>query len=157
RKFIPIHIGTGLNTGNCVVGNMGSDMRFDYSVLGDDVNLASRLEGQSKTYGVNVVLGPGTREQAPEFAMIELDLIKVKGKTVPVHIYALMGSPEVAQSAAFQKLAEAHVQMIAAYRAQRWNEAKTLLARCRSMDFPLKTLYDLYEQRISSYVAEPPL
>ena len=156
RKFIPIHIGTGLNTGNCVVGNMGSDMRFDYSVLGDDVNLASRLEGQSKTYGVNVVLGPATREAAPEFAAIELDLIKVKGKTVPVHIYALMGPPETARSEAFLALAAAHAEMIAAYRAQKWERAKSLIARCREMGFPLKVLYDLYEHRIADYLAAPP-
>ncbi|UPT76138.1 MAG: adenylate/guanylate cyclase domain-containing protein [Elusimicrobiota bacterium] len=88
-----IEIGTGLNTGPCVVGNMGSTLRVDYTVLGDDVNLASRLEGQSKTYGAKVVIGPVTRERAPDFAAIELDLIKVKGKTKPVNIYSLLGSP----------------------------------------------------------------
>jgi adenylate cyclase len=156
RKFIPIHIGTGLNTGRCVVGNMGSDMRFDYSVLGDDVNLASRLEGQSKTYGVNVVIGPVTREQASEFASIELDLIKVKGKTVPVHIYALMGGPELAQAASFQELAKVHAEMLAAYRGRQWDRAKALIARCRELDFPLKTLYDLYESRIAAYLEKAP-
>ena len=156
RKFTPIHIGTGLNTGRCVVGNMGSDMRFDYSVLGDDVNLASRLEGQSKTYGVNVVVGPLTREQAPEFAALELDLIRVKGKTVPVHIYALMGGPDVAGTEKFRALAELNDRMLSAYRARRWSEASELLARCRQFDFPLQALYDLYEQRISSYSAAPP-
>jgi len=91
RAFHPIKIGIGLNTGDCVVGNMGSDRRFDYSVLGDAVNLASRLEGQSKTYGMNVVIGPETRAQAPEFAAIELDRLAVKGKKEAVTIHGLLG------------------------------------------------------------------
>jgi len=86
RQFHPIKVGIGINTGECVVGNMGSQKRFDYSVLGDAVNLASRLEGQSKNYGVNTVIGEETYKAAPEFAMIELDLIAVKGKAEAVRI-----------------------------------------------------------------------
>ena len=67
RVFIPINIGIGLNTGSCCVGNMGSNQRFDYSVLGDDVNLASRLEGQSKTYGVEIVIGDNTKAESPGY------------------------------------------------------------------------------------------
>ncbi|MCX8232125.1 MAG: adenylate/guanylate cyclase domain-containing protein, partial [Alphaproteobacteria bacterium] len=77
RTHYPINVGIGLNTGECCVGNMGSDKRFDYSVLGDAVNLAARLEGQSKNYGVGVVIGEETRKAAPEFASLELDLIAV--------------------------------------------------------------------------------
>ena len=156
RKYLPIHIGTGLNTGRCVVGNMGSDQRFDYSVLGDDVNLASRLEGQSKTYGVDVVIGPRTREQAPEFATLELDLIKVKGKTVPVRIFALMGGPELANNASFKIHKVLHERMLAAYRAQRWDDARGLLEECRKLPLPLEKLYDLYERRLDVYVSQPP-
>ena len=93
KRFIPINVGIGLNSGECCVGNMGSEQRFDYSVLGDDVNLASRLEGQSKTYGVDIVIGENTRRRAPDYAYIELDLIKVKGKQDAVRIFALMGEP----------------------------------------------------------------
>ncbi len=77
RPFHTIHIGVGINTGECVVGNMGSDERFAYTAMGDAVNLASRLEGQSKTYGVSIVIGEATREAAPSWAALELDLIAV--------------------------------------------------------------------------------
>ena len=156
RKYIPIHIGTGLNTGSCVVGNMGSDQRFDYSVLGDEVNLASRLEGQSKTYGVNIVIGPNTRAKAPEFAALELDLIKVKGKTVPVRIYALLGGPELAQDPSFKAHEEKHARMIEAYRAKRFDETRELLAECRKTDLPLSKLYDLYEHRLDAFAEQAP-
>src|SRR4029077_20342058 len=84
RPFIPLNVGVGLNTGTCVVGNMGSDMRFDYSVLGDSVNLASRLEGQSKEYGFPIIVGSKTALAVKEkFAILELDFIMVKGKKEP--------------------------------------------------------------------------
>ncbi|MDJ0896115.1 MAG: adenylate/guanylate cyclase domain-containing protein, partial [Alphaproteobacteria bacterium] len=84
RLHHPIAIGVGLNTGQCCVGNMGSSQRFDYSVLGDTVNLASRLEGQSKAYGVDIVIGEETRAQVPEMAALQLDYLRVKGKLEPV-------------------------------------------------------------------------
>ncbi|MBI5208395.1 MAG: adenylate/guanylate cyclase domain-containing protein [Elusimicrobia bacterium] len=156
RKFLPINIGTGLNTGDCVVGNLGSEQRFDYSVLGDDVNLASRLEGQSKTYGVKIVLGPATREKAAEFATLELDLIRVKGKLQPVRIYALLGDKSFQESAAFLELAKAHDAMLLAYRRQDWGKASELIARCRGLDPSLKVLYDLYQGRIEAFREQAP-
>jgi len=156
RKYIPIRAGIGLNTGPCCVGNMGSDQRFDYSVLGDDVNLASRLEGQSKNYGVDIVIGPKTREAVPELAAIELDLIKVKGKTEAVHIYALLGNQEKADAEAFKDLAAKHAAMLAAYRSQNWDEAGGMIADCRDLEPALGKLYDLYTERIKACKAEPP-
>jgi adenylate cyclase len=156
RKYVPIHIGVGLNTGHCCVGNMGSDQRFNYSVLGDDVNLASRLEGQSKPYGVSTVIGPRTRELAPEFAALELDLIRVKGKTKPVRICTLLGDEGMAREGDFKRHAEAHERMLAAYRGQKWEEALAQLAECRKAPLPLEKLYDLYEGRVAAFQLHPP-
>jgi adenylate cyclase len=158
RSLPEIHIGTGLNTGPCVVGNMGSALRVDYTVLGDDVNLASRLEGQSKAYGVDIVIGPATREQASDFAAIELDRIRVKGKTRPVHIFALLGDPGVAAGTEFQALAKGHAEFLAAYRGQEWADAERLLKEARALGEPwhLGKLYDLYVERLAAFRAEPP-
>jgi adenylate cyclase len=153
-----IEIGTGLNTGPAVVGNMGSTLRVDYTVLGDDVNLASRLEGQSKTYGVHIVIGPLTRQQTPDFAAIELDLIKVKGKTKPVNIYALLGDPAVAKSEPFLALAAKHAEFLKVYRSARFDEAARLMAEARALGEPwhLGKFYDLYVERLEAFRAEPP-
>jgi adenylate cyclase len=83
-KYMPLRVGIGLNTGPCVVGNMGSDFRFNYSVLGDTVNVASRLEARTKDYRIPIVIGAQTEQQAKDkFATMEIDRIQVKGKTEP--------------------------------------------------------------------------
>ncbi|MFA5139692.1 MAG: adenylate/guanylate cyclase domain-containing protein [Elusimicrobiota bacterium] len=156
RKHIPIKTGIGLNTGPCCVGNLGSEQRFDYSVLGDDVNLSSRLEGQSKNYGVDIVIGENTRAKTPEFAGLELDLIRVKGKTVPVHIFTLLGDEAFAETPGFLKTAEKHGAMLQAYRSQKWIQAMALLRECRELEPSLGALYDLYTQRIEGFRAKPP-
>ena len=157
RRLVEVRAGIGINTGVCCVGNMGSDQRFDYSVLGDDVNLASRLEGQSKTYGVDIVIGEKTAAQVPALATLELDLIRVKGKTQPVHIFALLGDERVKETSAFANLKADHDAMIAAYRGQQWVEAQATLESCRAQGpDTLRYLYDLYEERIVACVTEPP-
>ncbi len=156
RIFHPIHIGLGLNTGECVVGNMGSENRFAYTAMGDAVNLASRLEGQSKTYGLSLIIGETTREAAPSWAALELDLIAVKGKVEAVRIFTLLGDASVAQRSDFRALAEDHAAMLACYRAQDWSGCHTALARCRGRDPRLEELYDLYEDRLAYFTTNPP-
>ena len=157
-KFLPLNVGIGINTGECVVGNMGSDQRFDYSVLGDPVNLAARLEGQSKNYGVGVVLGSETVKQVKgEYATLELDLIAVKGKTEAVDIYCLYGDAECAKSPEFLNHKKSHDAMLTSFRQQKWNEAETLIRECRAKaGNELGEFYDLYEVRIAEYRAAPP-
>ena len=159
RPFIPLNVGVGLNTGTCVVGNMGSDMRFDYSVLGDSVNLASRLEGQSKEYGFPIIVGSKTALAVKEkFAILELDFIMVKGKKEPEVIYAIAGREDTAQSGRFQRLRNLTIEMLACYRSRDWDGALAAIERGRRTDEAnsLELLYRLYEVRIRGYQENPP-
>jgi len=158
RKHIPLKVGLGLNSGPAVVGNMGSDQRFDYSVLGDTVNLAARLEGQSKSYGVNIVIGEKTEVQVKGLATLELDLIKVKGKTEAVRIYCLQGDEAMAQSEDFRNLEKHHIQMLESYAGQNWEYCLKEIQECRYLcePFGLDGLYDLYETRVADFKANPP-
>ena len=156
RKFFPINIGIGLNSGEVCVGNMGPEQRFDYSVLGDAVNLAARLEGQSKNYGVGIVIGEETYKRAPDYAVIELDLIAVKGKTEAVRIFSLLGDTEKASQPDFKTLSAEHVKMIDAYRSKHFDEARALVKKRRALDGDLDVLYDLYDERLDAYEIEPP-
>jgi len=159
RPFIPLNVGVGLNTGTCVVGNMGSDMRFDYSVFGDSVNLASRLEGQSKEYGFPIIVGSKTALAVKEkFAILELDFIMVKGKKEPEVIYAIAGREDTAQSGRFQRLRNLTIEMLACYRSRDWDGALAAIDRGRRTDEAraLELLYNLYEARIRGYQENPP-
>jgi adenylate cyclase len=159
QRFIPIEVGVGLNTGLCVVGNMGSDLRFDYSVLGDSVNLASRLEGQSKQYGFPIIAGSRTAMAVKHrFAVLELDFIMVKGKQEPEVIYAVAGRDDTARSENFQRLRDLTIEMLAAYRARDWDGALAAIERGRRSEDgkALDDLYKLYEARMIDFQNSPP-
>jgi adenylate cyclase len=159
QKFIPIKIGVGINSGRCVVGNMGSDLRFNYSVLGDAVNLASRLEGQTKSYGVPIIIGSKTARLAKEnFAVLELDCITVKGKTEPEHIYTILGREDVARSESFRRVHGMLSEMLVCYRQRDFSRAMDAVLSCRESGahFGLGSLGELYAARCSAFLKNPP-
>ena len=158
KDFLELKIGIGLNTGGCVVGNMGSDQRFDYSVLGDSVNLAARLEGQSKSYGVKTVIGPETYESVKDtYATLQLDLIAVKGKKEAVTIFTLAGDNEFKESSEFKKLESKHGKILEYYFNQKWknclNEMKLAKMLCNNL---MNEYYEILTERINEYEKNPP-
>lgn len=158
RNFYPLNCGIGINTGPAAVGNMGSRQRFAYSVLGDSVNLASRLEGQTKAYGVNILMGETTAQACADFALMEMDYIQVKGKTAPVRIYTVLGDETAAASADFKVWQATHDAFLAAYRACDFETAKKHLKAARGMD-PADRLGDYYmvfELRIADFEKNTP-
>ena len=159
QRFIPIKVGVGINTGKCVVGNMGSDLRFNYSVLGDPVNLASRLEGQSKSYGVPIIVGSKTASGLRDkFAVLELDCITVKGKTEPESVYTVLGDARIAADEQFGQLRGDVNEMLARFRRCDFAGASELLVSCRKIGhgFGLEYLFNLYAERIRIFEENPP-
>ena len=145
----PFGMGLGINTDTVVVGNMGSSQRFDYTCLGDGVNLASRLEGQSKPYGVKIVLGPKTAEQiSDEYFTLELDIIAVKGKTEGVRIFTVLATNAGAMAEYLVSRIE-HDLMLDHYRKQKWDEAlETLNQLHGEFDSEMDKYYHMMIERI---------
>jgi adenylate cyclase len=140
----PIMIGIGLNSGDALVGNLGAHSRVNYSVIGDNVNLASRIEGVSKNFGLDILIGEQTRNAAPEFAAIPIGDIFVKGKTLPARLYALIGGPEVAQAPKAAELLDSIARAAHSFKAGNLAAAAASLAAARgaSQGLGLEPLFE---------------
>jgi len=148
----PFGMGLGINTGSVVVGNMGSDQRFDYTCLGDTVNLASRLEGQSKPYHVKMVIGPKTYEYVKdEYLCLELDCLAVKGKSEGVKIYTI-----VEKNGLNIAYSRAHADFIQYYREQNWEKALEYIPYVeKAFEGEMTEYYHMMVERIEEYKANP--
>jgi len=154
RGWPPIRVGVGLNSGPMNVGNMGSEFRMAYTVLGDAVNLGSRLEGLTKQYGVDIIVGENTRSLVPDFAYRELDKVRVKGKGKPVSIFEPLGPAANLNPQEAERL-QRHHQALALYRNREFAAAGEIFEGLIREE-PHRPIYGLYRNRIRHFQKNPP-
>ena len=154
RGWPEVNMGIGLNTGNMSVGNMGSEFRMAYTILGDAVNLGSRLEGLTKYYGVNIIVSETTKNSIPEYIFRELDLVVVKGKNEPVTIFEPVGHINDLAKSVTAELTT-YKQALRGFRSQNWDKAELDFFNL-NRSYPDRLLYQVYLGRITHYRKEPP-
>ena len=154
RGWPELHIGVGINSGNMSVGNMGSEFRMSYTVMGDAVNLGSRLEGLTKNYGVEIIVSESTVHAVPEYIYRELDFVRVKGKEKPIAIFEPVGlKNEISKEELEEVKLMSHA--LKAYRQQQWLEAEQTFKKLNKMN-SMSKLYEIYLERISTFIQETP-
>ena len=151
-----LHARIGINTGEVIVGNMGSRNVFDYTVMGDHVNLGSRLEGANKAYGTHIMISEFTYRQVKnDFYTRPLDFIRVKGKTKPIQVFELIATRETKFPSKFLELLQVYSQGIQAYREREWADALDYFEHCLRL-YPDDKPSSIYRERCAEFRLKPP-